>query len=190
MVAMTEYVTTRWYRAPEVLVGWSKYDCKVDIWAMGCILAELLGRTPIFPGFDSMKQIKLICQCLGRPNQTFIDNCRKPNYRQYMQELTTNSVWDLEQLYPDGNPLATDLLSKLLRYEPDSRLNAREALGHPYMTTMPKYFTTLDDGERLIAFPETCFAFEDRKLTVENLRTELMAEGIILIIFIYAIIVI
>lgn len=65
MVPMTEYVTTRWYRAPEILVGWSKYSAAVDMWAVGTILAELLGRSPIFPGGDSVMQIDLIVQKLG-----------------------------------------------------------------------------------------------------------------------------
>ena len=57
IVSMTEYVTTRWYRAPEILVGWPKYSASVDIWAVGCIVGELVNRTPVFPGSDSMRQI-------------------------------------------------------------------------------------------------------------------------------------
>jgi serine/threonine protein kinase len=78
IVAMTEYVTTRWYRAPEVLVGWAQYTTGVDMWAVGCIVAELVGRTPIFPGADSLQQLTLICQCLGKPSAAFIKACRKP----------------------------------------------------------------------------------------------------------------
>jgi mitogen-activated protein kinase 1/3 len=55
-VAMTEYVTTRWYRAPEILVGWGIYGSAIDLWAVGCVLAELIGRAPLFPGGDSKTQ--------------------------------------------------------------------------------------------------------------------------------------
>ena len=65
-VAMTEYVTTRWYRAPEVLVGWPRYSSAVDIWAAGIVLAELALREPLFPGPDSMRQISLITNLLGK----------------------------------------------------------------------------------------------------------------------------
>ena len=78
---MTEYVTTRWYRAPEVLVGWSVYSSAVDVWAVGCIIGELIGRTPMFPGADSMKQLELICNLLGKPPSNFVERSRKPIYR-------------------------------------------------------------------------------------------------------------
>lgn len=81
IVAMTEYVTTRWYRAPEILVGWKNYGTAIDIWAVGCIIGELLGRLPMFPGVDSLKQVHLICQQLGKPLDEFIEQCRKPIYR-------------------------------------------------------------------------------------------------------------
>jgi serine/threonine protein kinase len=55
-VAMTEYVTTRWYRAPEILVGWGQYGSGIDMWAVGCVLGELVCRLPIFPGGDSKTQ--------------------------------------------------------------------------------------------------------------------------------------
>jgi serine/threonine protein kinase len=81
IIAMTEYITTRWYRAPEILVGWSNYGAAIDLWAAGCIIGELIGRSPMFPGSDSLKQIQLIVQCLGKPDNAFIENCRKPFYK-------------------------------------------------------------------------------------------------------------
>lgn len=51
---LTEYIATRWYRAPEVLMSWDKYDKAIDMWSAGCIFAELLGRKPLFPGEDSI----------------------------------------------------------------------------------------------------------------------------------------
>lgn len=81
IIAMTEYVTTRWYRAPEILVGWAKYTAAVDMWAVGCITAELIGRTPLFPGQDSMKQIELICRFTGKPPAAFIEQSRKPAFK-------------------------------------------------------------------------------------------------------------
>jgi serine/threonine protein kinase len=81
IIALTEYVTTRWYRAPEVLVGWNSYSSAIDTWALGCIVGELIGRTPMFPGSDSLKQVQLICQQLGKPSDKFISLSRKPIMR-------------------------------------------------------------------------------------------------------------
>jgi len=64
---MSNYIATRWYRAPEVILSRRKYTKKVDMWAVGCILAELLGRKPLFPGSDSFQQIRLIVGILGTP---------------------------------------------------------------------------------------------------------------------------
>ena len=60
VAAMTDYVATRWYRAPEVILSWKKYTKAIDMWSIGCILAELVGRKPIFPGSDSQHQLQLI----------------------------------------------------------------------------------------------------------------------------------
>ncbi len=78
---MTDYVTTRWYRAPEIIVGWCTYSAAVDMWAVGCIIAELIMRTPIFPGADTMKQLESICRILGKPDVRFIKKAKKPQFR-------------------------------------------------------------------------------------------------------------
>ena len=66
---MTEYVVTRWYRAPELLLSCEDYTSAIDIWSMGCILAEILGRKPLFPGKDYIHQMRLIVEVLGSPNE-------------------------------------------------------------------------------------------------------------------------
>jgi serine/threonine protein kinase len=63
---MTEYVVTRWYRAPELILTRS-YNSSIDIWAAGCILAEMLGRKPVFPGKDYVDQLQVICKLIGTP---------------------------------------------------------------------------------------------------------------------------
>lgn len=64
----TEYVVTRWYRAPEVILNASEYTKAIDIWSVGCIIAELLGRTPLFPGEDFLDQVQRIISILGTPS--------------------------------------------------------------------------------------------------------------------------
>lgn len=66
---MTEYVATRWYRAPEILLGSQKYSKAVDVWSVGCILGELVNRKAIFPGGSTLNQIEKVIELLGKPSQ-------------------------------------------------------------------------------------------------------------------------
>lgn len=79
--SITDYVTTRWYRAPEILAGWTQYGSAVDMWAVGCIIAELFRRLPLFPGSDSTKQLEVIFTALGKPDESFIVKCRRASKR-------------------------------------------------------------------------------------------------------------
>ena len=81
VVAITDYVTTRWYRAPEVIVGWSRYGASIDMWAVGCIVAELISRSPLFPGENTMKQLGLIIRIMGAPSEGFVMRSQKALFR-------------------------------------------------------------------------------------------------------------
>lgn len=131
---MTEYVVTRWYRAPELLLCCEKYGTSIDIWSVGCIFAELLGRKPIFPGTECLNQLKLIVNVLGTMSDTdigFIDN---PKARRYIKSLPYTPGIPLTDLYPNANPLAIDLLNRMLVFDPSQRISVTEALEHPYMS--------------------------------------------------------
>ncbi len=84
---MTEYVVTRWYRAPELLLSCDSYDAGVDVWAVGCILAELLQRKPLFPGRDYIDQLKLIIKTLGTPTDDELQFISAPKARTYIKTL-------------------------------------------------------------------------------------------------------
>ncbi|KAJ3685928.1 hypothetical protein LUZ61_015092 [Rhynchospora tenuis] len=130
---MTEYVVTRWYRAPEVLLCCDKYNTAIDIWSVGCILAELLGRTAIFPGSSCLNQLEMIINVLGKVPEAdmgFIDN---PKARKYIESLPYTPSLALHELYPEANPFAMDLLKKMLVFDPHKRIRVDEALVHPYI---------------------------------------------------------
>jgi len=133
---MTEYVCTRWYRAPEILVGWNCYSAAVDMWALGTIIGELIGRTPMLPGGDSIAQLDLIVQHLGKPPESFITQCKKPSFRQYLRQHADAEAVPFRELYPEyvknTGPIF-NLLGSLLQYDPAHRLNADETLRHPYI---------------------------------------------------------
>jgi len=76
---MTGYVSTRYYRAPEIMLTWQKYDVEVDIWSAGCIFAEMLQGKPLFPGKDHVNQFSIITELLGTPPDDVIQGICSEN---------------------------------------------------------------------------------------------------------------
>ncbi|KAG8377834.1 hypothetical protein BUALT_Bualt08G0074800 [Buddleja alternifolia] len=133
---MTEYVVTRWYRAPELLLCCDNYGTSIDVWSVGCIFAELLGRKPIFPGKECLNQLRLIVNILGsqkEDNLQFIDN---PKARKYITSLPYSPGTHFSRVYPQAHPMAIDLLQKMLVFDPSKRIGVTEALQHPYMSAL------------------------------------------------------
>ncbi|AES70610.1 mitogen-activated protein kinase 7 [Medicago truncatula] len=132
---MTEYVVTRWYRAPELLLGCGNYGTSIDVWSVGCLFAEMLGRKPIFPGKDSLHQMKLIISVLGS-QKSDLDLIVNPKTKAFIKSLPYTQGTHFSQLYPQADPLAMDLLQKMLVFDPTKRISASEALQHPYMADL------------------------------------------------------
>eukprot|EP00824_Muranothrix_gubernata_P011522 TRINITY_DN24975_c0_g1_i1.p1 TRINITY_DN24975_c0_g1~~TRINITY_DN24975_c0_g1_i1.p1 ORF type:complete len:389 (+),score=81.33 TRINITY_DN24975_c0_g1_i1:90-1256(+) len=161
---MTEYVATRWYRAPEIMLSFRDYDTAIDVWSVGCIFAELLGRKPLFPGRDYIHQLNLITNIIGTPSEediTFIENDKA---RRYILSLPHKAKVPFQQLYPNANPHAIDLLEKMLLFDPSRRITVTGALEHPYLTALH------DPTDEPIATELFNFEFENEKLTKDLLR--------------------
>lgn len=92
---------TRWYRAPELLLSCEHYTTAIDVWSVGCILAELLGRRPLLPGKDYVDQLKLIIQTLGPPSEDDLTFISSHKARAYIRALPPAEVRD----YAQGAPL-------------------------------------------------------------------------------------
>uniref|UniRef100_A0A7N1A808 Protein kinase domain-containing protein n=1 Tax=Kalanchoe fedtschenkoi TaxID=63787 RepID=A0A7N1A808_KALFE len=133
---MTEYVVTRWYRAPELLLCCDNYGTSIDVWSVGCIFAELLGRKPIFPGTECLNQLKLIINILGSQREEDIEFIDNPKARRFIKTLPYTAGTPLQLLYPDAHPLAIDLLHRMLVFDPTKRIGVTEALQHPYMSAL------------------------------------------------------
>jgi len=128
----TTYVVTRWYRAPEVILKASEYSKAIDIWSIGCIFAELLGRTPLFPGQNYLDQLQRIIAVSGTPSPADMEFITNAKAFEYMKSLPKRSKLPLKNLYPEASSLALDLLEKMLVFNPDKRYTAEECLAHPY----------------------------------------------------------
>jgi serine/threonine protein kinase len=141
---LTEYVVTRWYRAPEVMCSCSDYDEKLDVWSVGCIFAELHGRKPLFPGDDYIKQMNLIFQTLGTPQGEDLLAISNERALEYIKGLKKCPKVPFSTLYPKANPNALDLMEKLLKFNPANRISVEQALAHPYFKGLhnPKYEPT------------------------------------------------
>jgi len=131
---LTEYVATRWYRAPEILLGSTSYTKGVDIWSVGCILAELLSGGPLFPGSSTMNQLDRILQVTGRPSEEDIEAINSPFTITMLDSLPkqTNQA-KLSDLFPHASKDALDLLGKCLQFNPQKRILCEEALEHNYL---------------------------------------------------------
>ncbi|KIY52711.1 kinase-like protein, partial [Fistulina hepatica ATCC 64428] len=148
----TEYVSTRWYRAPEVLLMSKYYSNPVDMWALGTIMAELVNLRPLFPGADTMDQIGRICDVLGDPSDEYGFDMRGHPlgggaWHQGVELGRTHGFTfprvqpkDLAGLFERTVPLSLiDCIRDLLRYEPARRLTSIQCLNHPYLLeTIPR----------------------------------------------------
>ena len=167
---LTEYVATRWYRAPEVMLSWKNYTKAIDVWAVGCILAELLGRRPLFPGRDYLHQVGLILDVLGSPDDDDLASIGSDKARRYVRSLPHKEKVPFDRLYPNASPDAIDLLEGLLTFNPAKRLTVEEALTHPYMAALH------DPDDEPSAESLFDFEFEKSTLTEPLLRSLLFEE--------------
>lgn len=133
--AMTNQVITRWYKAPELLLGSKNYSFGVDIWALGCLFAELLLRTPYLPGTDDVHQLDLIFSALGTPSEEEWPEIKElPGYK---LDFPVRPKHSLSILFGAAGPDAVNLLEKMLTYNPRERPTIKEVLEHEYFKNLP-----------------------------------------------------
>jgi mitogen-activated protein kinase 15 len=159
---LTDYVATRWYRAPEILLGSNSYGLRVDQWSLGCIFGEMLGAKPLFPGSNTLNQLERVGQVIGAPDVDEIAKLDSP----YTLEMLDGMKFPMDELNPDGTrklkrferhrppepgkgggddlhgswrkvyPKATDeaidLMAQLMTYDPDKRITPDGGLTHAY----------------------------------------------------------
>ncbi|XP_024363189.1 cyclin-dependent kinase F-4 isoform X2 [Physcomitrium patens] len=127
----TDYVSTRWYRAPEVLLQSPTYSAAIDVWAVGAIMAELFTLRPLFPGASEVDEIYKICSVIGSPSyQTWSEGMKLASSLSF--QFPQLSPTNLSHLIPTASPEAINLISAMCVWDPSKRPTAAQALQHPF----------------------------------------------------------
>jgi len=129
---LTEYVVTRWYRAPEVVLNAQQYDRSIDVWSVGCIMAEMFNRKPLFRGEDYSDQIRAIFKVLGTPSNEDVKSCvTDPDALRFIQKFGIRESMNWEEIIPKASAQVRELIKGLLEFNPSKRLTVEQALRHP-----------------------------------------------------------
>ena len=190
----TEYVSTRWYRAPEVLLRSTDYSSPVDLWALGTIIAELVNLKPLFPGINEYDQVRKICEVLGDPSDYGFDSQGRPRgggkwprglkiakqsglvYEKVSEDTTLDYALvliillqtqplDFYSLFDVSVPRSLiDCIAALLRYEPEARLTARDCLEHQYFIETTPRFSYPTSLQIPSSFPGSASSSKSSKL--------------------------
>ncbi|CAI9118623.1 OLC1v1020215C1 [Oldenlandia corymbosa var. corymbosa] len=169
----TDYVATRWYRAPELCGSFfSKYTPAIDIWSIGCIFAELLTGKPLFPGKNVVHQLDLMTDLLGTPSSEAIARIRNEKARRYLSSMRKKKPVPFSHKFPNADPLALRLLEKMLAFDQKDRPNAEEALADPYFRNLAK--VEREPSAQPVSKME--FEFERRRITKEDVRELIYRE--------------
>eukprot|EP00518_Triparma_eleuthera_P014700 CAMPEP_0182481322 /NCGR_PEP_ID=MMETSP1319-20130603/37167_1 /TAXON_ID=172717 /ORGANISM="Bolidomonas pacifica, Strain RCC208" /LENGTH=315 /DNA_ID=CAMNT_0024682929 /DNA_START=253 /DNA_END=1197 /DNA_ORIENTATION=+ len=132
----TEYISTRWYRAPECLLTDGYYGPEMDLWGAGCVFFEITSLYPLFPGANEVDQINRIHKVLGTPAPDVLAKFKQKGAAHVNFDFPPQGGIGIAQLIPHASSECTDLLTKTLRYDYNERITAREAMRHPYFREM------------------------------------------------------
>lgn len=171
---MTDYISTRWYRAPELLMGSEDYTESIDMWAIGCIFAELLTRKPFLPGSDTENQMKLIVNMIGLPSQEAMDSCGGANVK-FASDITVPEGEETKKFvkkFEETDNIAKDLLKKMLKFNPSKRISIDDALKHEFFEDL-HYEPDEPTTSYVSAFD---FDFEKYELTISQTKEEIYDE--------------
>jgi len=172
-VFWTDYVATRWYRAPELCGSFfARYSPAVDIWSIGCIFAEILNGKPLFPGRNVVHQLELITDLLGTPDEQTLAKVRNDKARRFLQNMPHKPGANFAQHFPNAAPGAIKLLRRLLAFDADLRPSAEEALRDPYFQGL----SAPDREPSAEPIDKLEYEFDRRKLTAPEVRELIYRE--------------
>jgi mitogen-activated protein kinase 15 len=170
---ITDYVATRWYRAPEMIMGSPKYNKPIDMWSVGCIMAELITGRPLFPGKSTKDMLKCVLEVTGIPDSKEYREIREKYDIQFGEEVFPDKISkkSLKNILVGASNDAIDFVNRLLIFNPDKRLSVEEALDHPYVSNFHKIEDEIVYGKKI-----TMLLDDTKKYTVDQYRSKLYEE--------------
>lgn len=169
---LTEKVIARWYRAPECILSPNTYTKAVDIWSIGCIFAELLGRQPLFPGDNFLDQIQKIISVLGSPSESDLEFINKNNIKDFVNRLAKRTSQSFSIMFRSANPVAVDLLEKMLTFSPKKRYTVEQCIAHPYFEGLH------DPDQEPTANTQFDYSFDEGELTKEKMQIMIYEQSL------------
>lgn len=155
------YICSRFYRAPELIFGAMDYTCAIDVWSHGCVFAELLLGSPIFPGSSGVDQLVEIIKILGTPSKEELKSMN-PNYQEFKFPQIRAHPWG--SIFKPSSPAdAIDLIGKLLEYVPEKRYAAIESCTHSFFAELRLPGCAMPDGSQL---PADMFVFTEEEMAL------------------------
>ncbi|CAF1299374.1 unnamed protein product [Adineta steineri] len=177
----TEYISTRWYRAPECLLTDGYYRNQMDIWSAGCVMYEIITLKPLFPGSNELDQISKIHDVLGTPSSSILDKFQHRNSAVDFN-FPPRSGTGIARHLTQSSPTTIDLINQLCIYDPDRRISAVQALRHTYFDSVRTPENTqlqeqnnnnqLENGVRLVKTSEDQYERSDSSSDVSNAPEE------------------
>ncbi|XP_069116736.1 MAPK/MAK/MRK overlapping kinase-like isoform X2 [Argopecten irradians] len=161
----TEYISTRWYRAPECLLTDGYYTYKMDIWSVGCVFFEILSLHPLFPGSNEVDQIAKIHDILGTPDPSVLNKLKKSRGMNF--NFPHKKGTGVERLLPHVSSEAVDLIYQMCTYDPDERMSAKQAIRH-------NYFKDLRDADKRQAMLAKAKQQEEKEKEVRERKTDVI----------------
>ena len=162
---------SRWYRAPEAILSPDDYKKPVDIWSIGCILAELLGRQPLFPADNNLDELQKIISVLGSPSESDLEYINDTKIKTFVNRLAKRTKQSFNLMFSNANPVALDLLGKMLTFSPKKRYTVEQCISHPY-------FEGLHDPEQEPTAESIFdFSFDKESLSKEKLRNMIYEQS-------------
>ncbi|KAJ8965707.1 hypothetical protein NQ317_003629 [Molorchus minor] len=167
---LTDYVATRWYRAPEILIANRKYTKGIDMWSLGCILAEMSVAKPIFPGTSTVNQVERIMATIPTPSQEDVNLvCVSGVGSSMIKNASSVTKIPLSTILGPGAPQdVISLINQLLVFNPHKRLKADEALEHEYVSRF-------HDPDQEIIMPNNVTIPPERRHDYRNKLYEIMS---------------
>lgn len=169
-VQLAQYITTRSYRAPELLLSYDNYGPAIDMWSLGCIMAQLLLFKPLFLANSPMEQLIQIVSLLGSPTNEDLSGCTNQNSLDFMSSIPVQNQAMFKKAFPTASSEEIDLLSKMLCWDPEKRITADQALKHPFVAVF--HCENFEPTSQPLDISD----FEREDITLEEIKKLLWAD--------------